>query len=168
MKIETKHQGAFCWVHPDVRLTDEEVQEHFKENPNELINVGDGRGWLGLADSKTKKINTKAKKPIKGVAQEVRKTAKKVSSSVLLLPSSGLSWQEKEDLIIEKITEKFGAVPSDVTFKELNMKSGPCETNPDGLRLLVHIKGLARQRLYDYKGRFKLNRIFNEIEKLGV
>ena len=164
MQIENIKTDGFCWVHPDVRISEEELKEFLEKNPESSVNIGDGTGcWIVKGKNKPKKINT-PKSPVKEVKKVSRK--KTQGSSIVLLPSSGMTWEEKKIMIEEKITDKFGEIPEGVTFKKLNMKSGSCETNPDGMRLLVNIEGLRRQRLYDYKGRFKLNRIYKEIESL--
>jgi len=156
-----KENDNFVWVNPDVRVTEAEMKEYLMKNPRECINIGDGRGWFRLKNNQTKTINNS-----KGVVSDVNNIVRRKLKPSKLLPSFGLTWEQKVKLIKEKIKDEFNEIPKGVTFEKMNVKKGKCKSNPDGLRLLVHIKGLERQRLYDYVGRFKLNKIYKEIQSL--
>ena len=159
MKAEIIHNtGGFVWTNPEVRCSDDEIDEYLKENPNGLINRGDGKGWLGIKANHKTLIN----KP-KTVATEVKKTIRRNSGNSILIMCDGMLWQEKHDLVKAKIEEQFGEVPAHVSFEKMKMNSGKCTQNPDGVRLLVKIIGLARQRNYDYKGKIKVHKILHEI-----
>jgi len=75
----------------------------------------------------------------------------------------GLNFDSKKELIKKELEKTYGSIPEGITFRKLSTQKS--HDNPDGFRVLLNCNWIKRNRFYDYKGEFKLGRVFKAINK---
>ena len=137
------------------------TSEYFKKNPVK------GRKPKKKSLEKMLEESTEPKKTKKKKISK-KESGEKKNKTILnkdVLNTSGMMFEQKKELIEKKLMDWYGKIPDGCSIEKLPIRGGETDDNPDGLRVLIHIKGESRQRNYDNKGIFKFGRFIKRFSK---
>jgi hypothetical protein len=96
--------------------------------------------------------------------KEVQETFNgRMRKKLVTLNVKGKSWEQKKNLIYDKLIKIYNDIPEGVSFHKRKTKD--IKNNPDGLRVFVKCDWIKRNRFDDQKGIFNFGTLIQAINR---
>jgi len=87
----------------------------------------------------------------------------KYRKKLIKLDVSGLTYNEKKELLKNEIEKSCPSIFDDISFKKISTRKSV--HNPDGIRILIHCNWIKRNRFFDLDGKFRLGTVYKAYNK---